>query len=199
VRRVGAAAVALLMATALLTSCSGDDTPAGTPSSGAGASASPSSSGPSAAEKLTQQLLGDTTEAPAVASASGTVEILGKRYQLVADVIAVRASASTTLLQWRLKSASADSTSSLGFWLSRPPLFDSRRVTILDHAGNHALNPFTYDENEHDCVCSTLPGSVDAQGEPLYGLYPPLAGSTTTVDITLPGFPAMKDVPVTRS
>jgi hypothetical protein len=187
-----------VMAAVLLASCSGGGTPGGSMTPGSGGT-SASSRGPSAAEKLTQSLLGTTSDDPVLGSASGTAEINGQRSQLVADVLEVRAGAQTTLLRWRLKSASGGVTQALGFWLSEPPLFDSRGITVLDRPGNHALSPFTYNKDDHDCVCSRLPGSVDGDGEPMYALYPPLDASTTTVDITLPGFPAIEGVPVTRS
>jgi hypothetical protein len=188
----------VVLVVALLTSCSGDDTRDSSATPGSGAS-SATSTGPSAAEKLTQQLLGTTSDDPAIGSASGTVEINGQPSQLVADVVEVRAGAQTTLLRWRLKSASGSAARALGFWLSEPPLFDSRGITILDRPGNHALSPFTYNKDDHDCVCSRLPGSVDGDGEPMYALYPPLDASTSTVDITLPGFSTITGVPVTRS
>jgi hypothetical protein len=190
--------VAVVLAAVLLTSCSGGDKPDSVASPGpSGPSAT--SSGPSVAEKLTQKLLGTTSDDPAIGSATGTAEINGQPSKLVADVVEVRAGAQTTLLRWRLRSASGSATRALGFWLSRPPLFDSRGITILDRPGNHALSPFTYSKDDHDCVCSRVPGSVDGEGEPMYALYPPLDAATTTVDVTLPGFSAITGVPVTRS
>lgn len=198
-RRVGSVAVAVLVATALMTSCTGGDEPNGKGTAGAPGTTSASPTGPSPVEKLTAQLLGTTADDPALASAQGTVEITGKRYQLVADVLEVRANADTTLLRWRLKSASGESTQAFGFWLSRPPQFDSRRVTVLDKAGNQALSPFTFGKDEVSCVCSTIPHTVNGEGEPMYALFPPLDAASSTVDVTLPGFATMKDVPVTRS
>lgn len=201
-RRRGSALLVAVVAVVMLSACSGDDdaqADAGTTGHPGGRAASASPSGPSPAEKLTEQLLGSTADEPAVASSQASVTILGESYQLVADVLEVRANSETTLLRWRLKSASGQATKSLGFWLSEPPLFDSRGITLLDRAGNHALSPFTYNKDEHDCVCSQMPESVDGEGQPMYALYPPLDPSATTVDITLPGFPDMKDVPVTRS
>jgi hypothetical protein len=134
-----------------------------------------------------------------IRSGPGPAELAGGVLDAAGGEVDDRAGAQTTLLRWRLKSASGGVTQALGFWLSEPPLFDSRGITILDRPGNHALSPFTYNKDDHDCVCSRLPGSVDGDGEPMYALYPPLDASTTTVDITLPGFPAIEGVPVTRS
>ncbi|HET8614609.1 MAG TPA: hypothetical protein VFL94_03715 [Actinomycetales bacterium] len=189
--------LAVLAATSLLTSCSDDDGPRSPSTPSAVGTAAPSTAG-SAVERLTTQLLGTTPDGPVLASSAGTVEINGKRSRLVAEVLEVRATTDTTLLRWRLRSASGESTEAYGFWLSHPPRFDSRRVTLLDTTGKQALSPFTYDRDEIMCVCSTVPKTVDGDGEPMYALFPPLDPSTPTVDVTLPGFPPATGIPVTR-
>ena len=128
--------------------------------------------------------------------------VLSAKVPAVAEILEVRAGAQSTLLRWRLKSASGQQVSARGFSLSRPPLFDTRAVAVRDAAGKQVLSPFTYVPQKGDqdtgCVCSVVPSTLGADAEPMYALLPPLAAAATTVDVVLPGFAVAKGVRVTR-
>lgn len=200
------AVLAMTGAAVLLASCSGASSPpatagASTPSSATapGGSASPTSA---TTDRLTSQILGTTQDPASIAAVDGTLLVLSAKVPAVAEILEVRAGRKSTLLRWRLKSASGSQVSARGSSLSRPPLFDTRAVSLRDVAGAAVLSPFTYvpqrGENDTGCVCSAVPAGLGADAEPMYALYPPLDPAATTVDVVLPGFAVAKGVAVTR-
>lgn len=207
-----AASVLVLLATTTV-ACSSrqsaDPTPSGAPASGTAPATSPqttevpdASPTMSSADQLTAQILGGATGSAAVATVKGNLQVQASAVPVVAEILEVRAGAASTLLRWQLKSASGQQVQARGYTFSRPPLFDTRAVALRDTTGKRVLMPFTYVPQKSDldngCVCSQIPQTVGAAAEPLYALYPPLAPSTTAVDVTLPGFAVAKGVPVTR-
>ena len=114
----------------------------------------------------------------------------------------MRASPDTTLLRWRLRSATGQSQQVFTSSLSMPNVFDTRAVALVDAVGNQRLQPFTYipplKTNDLRCICSEVPKSVGALGVQMYGLYPPLAADATTIDVVIPGLLTVEKVPVTR-
>lgn len=202
------AALVLTGAAVLLAGCSAASTPgAGATPTGArpsGTSTAGTSSSPtsSTAEQLTAQILGASADSAPIASVKGDLTVLSDRFPAVAEVLEVRADATGTLLRWQLRSAAGLQINTLGFGLSRPPLFDTRGVALRDRAGKQVLSPFTFapqkDADDTGCVCSGVPSAIGDDAEPMYALYPPLSAGATTVDVLLPGFAVATSVPVTR-
>lgn len=198
----------MTVAAVLSSGCSGaSSTRASAPSASArpgGTSAADPSNSPtsSTAEQLTAQVLAAAGGSTPLASVRGDLTVLSKRFPAVAEVLEVRASATSTLLRWQLKSAAGLQVNTRGFGLSRPPLFDTRAVSLRDAAGKHVLSPFTWAPqaggDDTGCVCSGVPGALGDEAEPMYALYPPLDPAATTVDVLLPGFAVAKAVAVTR-
>ncbi len=201
------AGLVLTGAAVLLAGCSGASSPdAGATPTGArpgtstaGPGSSPTSS---TAEQITTQILGTVDGTAPVASVRGNLVTQTAKFPALAEVLEVRAGATSTLLRWRLKSAAGPQVNTRGFGMSRPPLFDTRGVALRDTAGKQVLSPFTYvpqkNENDISCVCSDVPGAIGDEPEPMYALYPPLDPAATTVDVILPGFAVAKAVAVTR-
>lgn len=142
-------------------------------------------------------------EAPAsVTTLRGSLARPGGPVAVEVDILAVQASAETTLLRWRLRSGTGQPQQVLTSSLSRPGLVDTRAVALADVAGNQRLQPFTYipplKTEDLRCTCSDVPKSVSAAGVQMYALFPPLAANATTVDVVIPGLPTAEKVPVTR-
>ncbi len=194
----------------LLAGCSGASSPGDgatrtAPSSPGAMTASGSATpAPASAEHVTAQVLGNPPTTAPIASVTGNLTVLADEFPAVAEVLEVRAGAASTLLRWRLKSAAGPQTGTRGSGLSRPPLFDTRGVSLRDAVGKQVLTPFTYVPQamgldlDTGCVCTGVPGAIGEDAEPMYALYPPLDPAATTVDVVLPGFAVAKAVPVTR-
>lgn len=119
------------------------------------------------------------------------------------EILAVRATAETTLLRWQLRSGTDDRVDTYTQSLSlRPSTFDTRALSLVDARGNQRVQPFTIAAQSRgadgSCLCSSLPPSVGAKGIPMYALFPPLSPDATTVDVVIPGLPTAEKVPVTR-
>ena len=194
--RSGIGAVVIAAALALC-ACTAPSAPASnTPAATAGAGLSPKA----AAAKV---MAGQKDHA-VIASAKGTLESNGVASPVIAQVLDVRATATATVVTWRLKSASTSRGRVVSFQLARPPLTDTRLLGIVDTATDTTYRPYTYTPakgNGEDlaCACSTLPDYVDSIGEVLYAVMPPLPKSVAKVDVTLPGFDTMKAVAVDRA
>jgi hypothetical protein len=140
---------------------------------------------------------------PVLATAKGTLEANGAASPVVAQVLRIHAITTSTVVTWRLKSASDAKVRTASFQLAHPPLMDTRLLGIVDAATHTTYRPFTYfpaqgNGDDLECACSKLPDDVDATGEVMYAVVPPLPASVTKVDVTLPGFATVK-VAVDRS
>jgi hypothetical protein len=146
-----------------------------------------------------------TPKTPKVLGAArGTLEAATGTSSVVAQVLRVQAGPASTLVVWRLKSASNARVESKSFQLARPPLMDTRLLGLVDTATNTTYRPYTYipaqgNGDDLGCACSDLPDDVDANGDVLYAIVAPLPRSVTTVDVTLPGFDTMKKIPIERT
>jgi hypothetical protein len=190
----------LLVLPLALAGCSGgdDDTPART----ADPTSSPTAEA-SAADELTARIL-EGDEAPAVlASASGELPLTtGGSAPVTVEVLEVRAAEQSTLLRWRLRSGSGQRENVYTSALSLPSRFDTRGIALVDPAGAQRLQPYTYVPQAGQaailCACSELPATVGTTGTLMYALYPPLDPAARTVDVQVPGLPAVEGVRVTR-
>lgn len=198
VRRVAVpAGVVAVLLTMVLAACTGSDEPGSGPTAGGSTTTSPEP----AAEQLTAQLL-EGEEAPEpVATVAGTfLGTTGESSPVEVDVLQVRAGERSTLLRWRLRSASGQPVNVRSSALSRPAGSDTRAVVLVDEAGDQRLQPFTYVPQKVDdgrdlfCVCSGLPIEVGEVGELMYALYPPLDPTATTVDVLIPDVQQAEDV-----
>lgn len=198
---------ALLLAVAA-TACTGSDEGAppanGSPSVGTGGDPDQSRSPEeSTAQQPVQNLLEGEEAPPPVASITGELVIdFADPSPVEVDILAVRATAQTTLLRWQLRSGTNDRVRTYTQSLSlRPSTFDTRALSLVDARGNQRVQPFTVAEQsggDGGCLCSTMPPSVGAKGIPMYALFPPLSPDATTVDVVIPGLPIAEKVPVTR-
>jgi hypothetical protein len=190
----------LLVVPLALTACSGDDGAASAPT---GSPAGSPTAEASAADELTARIL-EGDEAPAVlASASGELPLTtGGSAPITVEVLEVRAAEQSTLLRWRLRSGSGQRENVYTSALSLPSRFDTRGIALVDPAGAQRLQPYTYvpQAGQADilCACSELPTTVGDDGTLMYALYPPLDPTARTVEVSVPGLPAVEPVRVTR-
>ncbi|WP_446665234.1 hypothetical protein [Flexivirga sp. B27] len=146
------------------------------------------------------KVMASSADMPAIASSKGSLEAAVGTSSVRAEVLQVKSTAQATRVIWRLKSASGKSVATNTFQLSRPPLFDTRQLGIVDPKTKKTIHPFTYGEpQDPGCVCSTLPDSVNGDGVVLYAVLPPLPSGTSLVNVTLPGFKTMTGVQLTSS
>lgn len=198
--RVLAAGVALVA----LVGCTSE---AGGPTSGPTSGASPEASRDAAADaaaELTDAVLGGDEVPEPLATVTGVLPLGTGGSQVVVDVLEVKASSTSTLLRWRLRSPGAQRVRTYTSALSLPNVFDTRAVGLVDEQGGRRLQPYTFvpQRNADDdiaCACSTLPDDVGPAGLLMYALYPPLSPQTTTVDVVVPGLAVAQDIAVTRS
>jgi len=195
--------VAAVVLVLLLCGCSddGEARPDGPPTpDGTSGLNSPSAS---PAVRASERLLGEgTPEDEPLASAQGQLPMIGDSSPVRVDVLEVRAGEESTLLRWRLASATTEPVATYTSALSFPLGFDTRQVALL--SDDQRLQPFTFvpqvdiTGNDADCVCSRMPEQVGPDGTPMTALYPPLSEGTEQVDVVLPGIATLLGVPVTR-
>ena len=200
---VAVAVVVLALAVGLGLTLFGDDDrePDGSSTSGRGGGTALQKE----AEELSGALLGAGGDATSVGSARGSVDTYsdsGRMQPAVAEIVAVEAGSSGTVLRWRLKSAGAPlrlRPSTLSS--SEQPALGATEVTLVDPAGKELAKPFRFRAGDYgvSCVCSSTPNEVDQTGQELSGLYPPFSQAPTRVEIRIPGFPPITGVPVTRT
>lgn len=198
VRARGRAVAVAACSALLLSGCTGDGGDAAPGPGGGDPSASASGS---PAVPASERLLAEDAGLEPLAAAEAALPLLGSSTSPVrVEVLEVRAGAETTLLRWRLSSATAEVVETYTSALSRPIGFDTRQVALL--ARDARLQPFTFvpdgEDDDLDCVCSTLPGEVGPEGRTLFALYPALDPGTTEVDVVLPGVVELTGVPVSR-
>lgn len=192
-------ALVLVSSLVALTGCtSNGDSASGNPA--AEPSADPAGS---AAAALTAEVLeGDEVPDP-LATITGELPLLRGGSPVVVDILQVRASDTSTLLRWRLRSPNEERVDTYTSALSLPNRFDTRGVELVDDRGGQRLQPYTYvpqaNDNPISCVCSQLPNEVGEAGVLMYALYPALDPATKALDVTVPGLEVAQDVPVERS
>jgi hypothetical protein len=152
------------------------------------------------------KVMADPKALPVLATSKGTIETGtgAGTSAVIAQVLEVRSEANSTLVVWRLKSATGGSVDTASFQLAYPPLMDTRLLGVVDPATKTTFRPYTYvpangDGRDLDCACSTLPQSVDGSGQVLYALVPSLPKSVKKVEITIPGFATTKGISVERA
>lgn len=122
-------------------------------------------------------------------------------------VLGVEASDSSTRLVLALRSASgAEETLDLAAFNERTPLMHGiRDVSVTDPTAEKVLLPYLAFPKGKDpittsfCLCSDSPKTLSESWFTVYATMPELDPSTSTVTVTVPGFEAVSDVPVTRS
>lgn len=189
-----------------LAGCSGDSPGPTPPPTGATGSASSttsvSSDARSAAQDAIAEVMGSSNDLPVAGSSTGSIEASSGRSSVTAEILQVKNTPQATQLTWRLKSAGGATADTRSFQFARPPLTDTRLLGVVDPQTKKTYHPYTYvpaqgDGSDTACVCSNLPSSVDRTGTVLYAVLPPLPAGATTVNVTLPGFPAVTGVRVT--
>lgn len=210
-RRVGAASALLVVAALSLSACDGGDTGgSGTSTTSGGGTGTDTPSGTAtttSVDDLVQSLLIDDQPLPAIASAQGSVLAVFNtnlpKVDVTAEILSVTTDAKTTVLRWRLKSTSGGTVDTGGNWAAAPKGINSSstaEIAILDNPANQRLQPYLSETGTTatNCACSDVPGEVNGQGSELYASFPALGADTEKVDIAIPSFPVIKDVPVTR-
>ena len=190
-----------------LTACTGGDPQVTQAPTGPATITRPAGPTTMSVEDLVSQLLTSGTRLPAVASAQGSVRRVFNttlpKVALTAEILEVRADSKTTLLRWRLRSTDGDTVESGGNWAAAARGINSSstaQVAVLDHPANQRRVPYLSDTGATttNCACSNVPGQVTGEGTDLYASLPALGATTDKVDVVIPNFPVIKDVPVTR-
>lgn len=150
---------------------------------------------------MADELLGATDTERPVASATGTVLTYGQgRQPAVAEVLSVEAGPADTLLRWRLKSTGPLlplNPSTLR--QSENSGVDAVDVALVDPAEQKLFLPPRFKtQDDFRCVCSLTPNAVDGRGQVLTGLYSLLSQGAGVVEVRIPGFPTIPNVPVKR-
>lgn len=194
------------LAVLALTACNGPDAPepqgSGTNQPSAGTSPG-SAAAQTTAQQLTQELLEGEEAPPPVATAKGALTLDSCESPVQIDILTVQTSETSTLLRWRLRSGTGKPVRVYTSSLSGGLLFDTRGLALVDAVGQQRLKPFTYIQQaggseDSGCVCSGVPVDVGETGVQMYALFPPLAPDATSVDVLIPGLPAVEKVAVTR-
>ncbi|MBS1672398.1 MAG: hypothetical protein JSS74_00335 [Actinobacteria bacterium] len=185
---------ALLVASTLLAGCTGTPSPTKP-------KPSPSSTALTARD-VAKKIAGTEFSTASLAHVDGTIAAAGTQVKVRLDVEEVRALADSTMLTWRLSSASGQQEDVTSFQFAVAPDLDTRNVAVLFDGGDRTLRPYTYRyRNVQDqgsvCLCATI-AKTDGTGVQLSALLPALPDGTKTVDVSMPGFDVMKGVPVSR-
>jgi len=165
---------------------------------------SPAPVGSVSAKAATKKVMGTSDKAKAIGTAKGTIDAPGSPSPVIADVIKVERLPDSTVLTWRLKSATGDSVATNSFQLSKPPFLDTRYVGLVDASAKKTYYAYTYapgnqtDGQDVSCLCSGIPDEVGSQGTVLHSVLPPLPSALKTVDVTIPGFEAITGAQVTH-
>lgn len=122
-------------------------------------------------------------------------------------VIGVEAAEASTRLVLALRSTSGkEEMLDLAAFNERTPLARGiRDVSITDPVAEKVLLPYLAFPKGEDpvttsfCLCSNSPKTLSDSWFTVYATMPGLEPSTSSVTVTVPGFEAVPDVPVTRS
>ena len=210
-RKVSAGVGALVLMAGLSACTSGEATPDPTGSSG-GTTTNSESPGPSPEQPKDPREIGQEIE--------DAVEMRGPELGLAGElsfgpgtvpaelaVVAVEASDASTRLVLALRSTSGEEEMlDLAAFNERTPLAAGiRDVSITDPVAEKILLPYLAFPKGKDpitssfCLCSNSPKTLNDSWFTVYATMPGLDPSTSTVTVTVPGFEAISDVPVTRS
>ena len=201
VRRAACVAAAVLV----LAGCADAQDEPAVPEPGA-----PSSAGAEpgrAAEDVAAEIFGSVTDVEPLAEADGVVTDGPRQTPVRVAVETVDASPESTLVTFTLYGTQQEEESlPLGAFNSTRMLkMDIRDVSIVDQDAQVRYAPYLgYEEGETVadagfCMCSTAPKTVDTDGLTLYATYPPLAESSGSITLDIPGFDPIQGLPVSRS
>ena len=188
-------AAAVIAAGVMLAGCTG--TPSPRPSSSDSAQAKAS------ARDVVKKIAETKPSTASIAHADGVVRAPGAEAEVRIDVEEIRALPDSTVLSWRLSTASGSKQNVSTFQFSVAPHLDTRNIALVASGGDVTLRPYTFrDQNDPQqpaaCLCGTPGADTDGTGQQLFALLPALPDGTRTVDVSMPGFDIMKAVPVTR-
>jgi hypothetical protein len=194
-RTHGALAGGLVVIGMLLAGCTSTPSPVPKPTTTQGAGLT--------AKQVAKKIKDTVLPANSLASTTGTISAPGISTQVRIDVEEVRALADSTMLVWRLSTASGEQEDVTSFQFAVKPFLDTRNVALMLDGGAKTLRPFTFQyENDSEaamsCLCGKPAHASDGTGLQLFALMPPLPKGTRAVDVSMPGFDVMKDVPVSR-
>ncbi|WP_029145242.1 hypothetical protein [Microbacterium luticocti] len=151
------------------------------------------------AKKITDASVPTTS----IAHTDGTIDSIDDT-PVTIDVVALDALPDSTLLELRIATTSGAEARVNSFQFAVTPFQDTRNIGLVDAASGKTYRPYTF-TNARDssgqktgCLCDTLPDSSDGDGVLVSMIMPPLSERTDRVDVTIPGFTTMKDVPVSR-
>lgn len=117
----------------------------------------------------------------------------------VAEILAVEAGEASTVLRWRVRTTQGVVRVHPNTFRERAGGTDLADVVLVDSTSATLAKPFRFKTGYGTrCVCSAVPRVLDDEGQVLTGLYPPLPGGARTVEVRIPGFAAITDVPITR-
>lgn len=193
-------AVAVVIAIAVVGPCGGGQG-AGRPNPGGGSTGEPptwSDSVRAQGDRIADAVLAGGDPEPSLGSVQGTVQTFEGGAPAVAEILSVEVTAEAILLRWRLKSA-GPLLKLRPDTLRESPGTDAADVALVDPVAQKQAKPSRFkDRNALRCTCSSVPLSIDAEGQIVTGFYPPLAEETKQVEVRIPGFPPITNVAVTR-
>ncbi|MGN8025998.1 hypothetical protein [Microbacterium sp. 22242] len=164
---------------------------------------SPTASGSStlSAADVAAKIAAAKPSTASIAHVTGTLATSGVGVRI--DVEQVRALADSTMIVWRLSTASGTKQDVSTFQFAVAPDTDGRNIALSVGGGATTVRPYTFRYQNRtgqgsSCLCGDIGPDTDGTGQQLYALMPPLPAGTKTVDVSMPGFDVMKDVPVSR-
>ncbi|WP_127126624.1 hypothetical protein [Georgenia sp. SYP-B2076] len=200
-RRAACVAAAVLV----LAGCTnaGREPTAPEPGGPSGASAEPGKT----TEDVAAAVFGSVADVEPLAEADGVVTDGPRRTPVRVAVETVDASPESTLVTFTLYGTQQEEEPLPldAFNSTRMLMMDVRDVSIVDQDAQVRYAPYLgYEEGETladagFCMCSTAPKTVNLDGITLYATYPPLAESSRSITLDIPGFDPIEGLPVSRS
>jgi hypothetical protein len=155
------------------------------------------------AKEVAAKIAETTLPTTSLADATGTINGPDTSVPVRIDVEEVRALTDSTMLVWRLSTASGTQEDISSFQFAVAPFLDTRNVALVVDDGATTLRPYTFQyrndsQQPMSCLCAKPAHAADGTGLQLFALMPPLPKGTKTVEVAVPGFDPMKDVPVSH-
>lgn len=163
----------------------------------------PAGDGGNAAE-ITKRYLPTAANADQpVAGADGTISSDVAKVPARADVLALVADDASTTVRWRLSTAAAGTSVDPGLLSNTRGAPDTSAVSLYSPEQDLELYPGHWTATDTSitlgapCTCSKQPFETGPAGVELSGVYQALPDDVASIQVKIPGFPAIT-VPVTR-
>jgi hypothetical protein len=207
---IGGIAAVVVVVLAVVVACSLHGSDKGTAQPPTSTTASTAPTDPATTRAMTREELqaavfgGDVGSTTVLGQVDGAVYDSVDPHPARIEVTEVTAFATSTLVRFTLVNLKDDDPllSLEAFNRKTPLTHDIRDVAIVDTAGQQRYEPYvgvsTSDKTVSLCTCAASPLGMSEVGQPLSATFPPIDPSATTLSLDVPGFPEIKDLPVTR-